>query len=144
LIFKAIDAMMLSSPPPFKKERIMARDIHTHGAVNKIDLRRIFREIRQDVESAFSRETLTELYKQAGYYITLTHATPIDEKIDRTIKIERGITEREFARTVRKINQRAKKIGLEADFNESWEQLATNQSEAEGDSLLEPEQRQGE
>jgi hypothetical protein len=119
----------------------MARDTHLrHGAVNKIDLRRIFREIREDVESAASRQTLTELYKQAGYYITLTHATPIDEKVDGTIKIERGIAEREFARTVRKINERAKKIGLEAGFNESWEQLATNQYEAEGDSLLETEE----
>ena len=118
----------------------MAGDTHIHGEVNKIDLRRIFREIREDVESANSREALTELYKQTGYYITLTHASPIDEKFDKNIKTQRGIAEREFARTVRKINQRAKKIGTEADFNESWDQLATNHYEAEGRNLLEPEE----
>lgn len=123
----------------------MNRDTHLQpGEVNKIDLRRIFQEIREDVEKATTREALTELYKQTGYYITLTHATPINEKVDRTVKIERGIAEREFAKTVRKINDRAKKIGTEADFNESWEQLATNNYEAEGRNLLEPEESVGE
>ena len=121
----------------------MAGDTHTDSEVNKINLRQIFREIREDVEQVTTREALTELYKQAGYYITLTHSTPIDEKVDRTIKIQRGITEREFARTVRKINQRAKKIGMEAGFNESWDQLATNNYEAEGRNLLEPEESVG-
>jgi hypothetical protein len=123
----------------------MARDTHLQpGKVNKIDLRRIFREIREDVEKATSHEALTVLYKQTGYDITLTHATPINEKVDRTVKMQRGIAEREFARTVRKINQRAKKIGTEADFNESWEQLATNNYEAEGQNLLEAEESVGE
>ena len=122
----------------------MAGDPPTDSEVNKINLRQIFREIREDVEQVTTREALTELYKQAGYYITLTHSTPIDEKVDRTIKTQRGITEREFARTVRKINQRAKKIGTEADFNESWDQLATNKYEADGRNLLEPEESVGE
>ena len=123
----------------------MTRDTGTQqGDVNKIDLRRIYREIRADVEKATSREALTELYKQTGYYITLTHATPVNEKVDRTVKARRGIAEREFARTVRKINQRAKKIGVEADYNESWEKLATNDYEAEGRNLLEPEESVGE
>jgi hypothetical protein len=116
----------------------MARDPHIHGEVNKIDLRRIFRELREDVEKATSRKDLTELYKRTGYMITLTHATPIDEKLDRTIKIQRGIAEREFARTVRKINNRAKKIGIEANYNERWEELATNSYEAEDENLPEP------
>lgn len=118
----------------------MRRDTHLqHGEVNKIDLRQTFRQIREDVEKATSRKDLTELYKRTGYMITLTHATPIDEKFDRTIKIERGIAEREFARTVRKINQKAKKIGTEANYNETWEALATNGYEAEGENLLEPQ-----
>ena len=117
----------------------MAGDTHLHGKVNKIDLRRIFRSIREDVEKATSRKDLTELYKRTGYMITLTHATPIDEKFDRTIKIERGIAEREFARTARKINQRAKKIGIEANYSETWEALATNGYEAEEENLLEPD-----
>ena len=123
----------------------MTTDTHLQqGEVNKIDLRGRFREIRDEVEKAESREDLTRLYKHAGYMITLTHATPIDEKIDRTVKIERGIAEREFTRTVRKINNRAKKIGVEAGFNESWEQLTTNDYEGEGRNLLEPEESEGE
>ena len=124
-----------------RKIEVMAKDTHIHGEVNKIDLRRIFREIREDVEKATSRKDLTELYKRTGYMITLTHATPIDEKFDRTIKIQRGIAEREFARTVRKINNRAKKIGIEANYNERWEELATSGYEAEDENLLEPQSK---
>jgi len=123
----------------------MAKDKHLQpGEVNKIDLRGIFGKIREDVEQATTRETLNELYKQTGYMITLTHATPINEKVDKTVKLQRGIAEQEFARTVRKINNRAKKLGVEADYNESWEQLATNDYEAEGQNLLKPEEGIGE
>ena len=108
------------------------------GEVNKIDLRRIFREIRKDIETVTSHKDLTELYKQAGYMITLTHATPINEKFDNSVKIERGIAEREFATTVRKINEQAKKIGTEPNYNENWETLATSGYEAEDENLLEP------
>ena len=117
----------------------MTRDTRIHGEVNKIDLRRIFREIRKDIEEATSRRILTELYKQAGYMITLTHSTPINEKFGNPVKIDRRIAEGEFARTVRKINQQAKKIGTEPNFNESWETLATNGYEAEDENLLEPQ-----
>lgn len=123
----------------------MAKDTHLqHGEVNKIDLRQAFRQIRDDVEKATSRKDLTELYKRTGYMITLTHATPINEKFDRTIKTERGIAEREFARTVRKINQKAKKIGTEANYNEKWEELATSGYEAEDQNGLKPEETVGE
>jgi hypothetical protein len=117
----------------------MTRDTPIPGKVNKIDLGRIFGEIRKDIEEATSRKELTELYKQAGYMITLTHATPINEKSGNPVQIERGIAEREFARTVRKINEQAKKIGTEPNYNESWETVATNSYEAEGENLLEPQ-----
>ncbi len=117
----------------------MKKDTLIPGEVNKIDLRRVFRDIRKDIEEATSRRILTELYKQAGYMITLTHSTPINEKFGNPVKIERGIAEREFARTVRKINQQAKKIGTEPNYNESWETLATNGYEAEDENLLEPQ-----
>ena len=117
----------------------MTRDIPIPGEVNKIDFRRIFREIRKDVEEATSRRILTELYKQAGYMITLTHSTPINEKFGNPVNIERRIAESEFARTVRKINQQAKRIGTEPNYNESWETLATSGYEAEDENLLEPQ-----
>jgi hypothetical protein len=123
----------------FQRSEMMARDTHIHNEVNKIDLRRIFREIRKDVEKATSRKDLTELYNQAGYMITLTHATPINEKFGGPVKLQRRLAEREFATTARKINNQAKKIGTGADYNEKWETLATNGYEAEGENLLEPQ-----
>ena len=117
----------------------MAGETYIPSKGGKIDVRRIFREIREGVEKATSRKELIELYKHAGYMITLTHATPVNEKVGGTVKIERGITEREFARTARKINNRAKKIGTEPDFNETWQELATHGDAAEDKTLLEPQ-----
>jgi hypothetical protein len=54
---------------------LMAQDTHIYEEVNsKTGLKRIFMEIRHDVKEAKSRPELTELYKRAGYLITLTHA----------------------------------------------------------------------
>ena len=103
------------------------------------DLHQVFREIREDVEKAQTREELTELYKRTGYMITMTHATPVEEKHDREMKNRRKTTEHEFAVTVRRINRRAKEIGVEADYNENWDGLASNGYEAEGENLLEAE-----
>ena len=118
----------------------MTRDHRYSEIDDKADLRRIFREIREDVEKATTRENLTELYKRTGYMITMTHATPLEEKHDREMKRRREITETEFATTVRAINNRAKNIGTEADYNENWDGLASNGYEAEGENLLEAEE----
>jgi len=108
---------------------------------DRTDLNRTFREIRQALEKAQSREDLTELYKQSVYMILMTHSTPVDEK-DREMKRRRETTEQEFARTVRMINERAKEIGIEADYDEDWEKLATNGYKTEGENL-ETENRTG-
>jgi hypothetical protein len=53
----------------------MATDRHINGEVhNKTDLKKIFTAIRHDTDKASSRPVLTELYKRAGYLITLSHA----------------------------------------------------------------------
>ena len=118
----------------------MATDTRTHDETHKEkDLHQVFQEIREDVEKAQSREDLTELYKRTGYMITMTHATPVEEKHDREMKRRRETTESEFARTVRAINRRAKEIGTESDYNENWDGLASNGYEAEGENLLEAE-----
>ena len=96
-----------------------------------------FREIRGAIEQAGSQEDLTELYKRSVYLILMTHSSPLDEKVDRELKRRRETTEREFARTVHMINQRAKEIGLEADYSENWKNIATNGYEREGENLLE-------
>ena len=87
---------------------------------NKSDMKKVLLEIRHDVDRANSRPALTELYKRAGYLITLTHAPAWKEKFGREAMALRKLGEVEFGKTARKINSQAKKIGEDADFDEKW------------------------
>jgi hypothetical protein len=99
----------------------MIGDRHIYGEVkNKTDMKRVFSHIRHDVDSAASRPGLTELYKRAGYLITLTHAPSWHQKFGKDAAALRQIGEDEFRRTARKINRRAAAIGAEADYDDSW------------------------
>jgi hypothetical protein len=99
----------------------MATDRRIYGEIkNKTDMRKVFSEIRKDVQHARSRPALTELYKRAGYLITLTHAPSWKEKFGREASELRQLGEKEFTTTAKKINSQAKKIGAEADFDEKW------------------------
>ena len=98
------------------------------------DVRHTFKDIRDALEKATTQEDLTELYKQTVYMILMTHSSPVNEK-DREMKRRRETAEREFARTIRMINRQAKKIGVEADYSEDWEKIATNGYETEGENL---------
>src|SRR5512138_292370 len=99
----------------------MATDRHIYGEIkNKSDMRKVFTSIRRDVTHARSRPALSELYKRAGYLITLTHAPSWRKKFGGEARELRSLGEEEFGRTARKINSQAKKIGAEADFDEKW------------------------
>lgn len=99
----------------------MAHDTHVYGEVNsQTGLKHVFREIRHDVDGAKSRPDLTELYRRAGYLITLTHAPSWEEKWGKKAPQLRGIAEKEFTTTARRINRRARQIGTEADYDEKW------------------------
>lgn len=99
----------------------MAHDTHVYGEVNsKTGLKKIFTEIRQDVEKAKSRGDLTELYRRAGYLITLTHAPSWGEKFGKEAAHLRTVAKEEFATTARKINRRAEAVGTDGDYDESW------------------------
>lgn len=106
------------------------------------DVRRTFKDIRDALEKAETKEDLTELYKQTVYMILMTHSSPVNEK-DREMKRRRESTEREFARTVRRINRQAKKIGVEPDYSEDWEKISTNGYETEKENLLEAQKEVG-
>ena len=95
---------------------------HVYGEVNnEADLRRIFSLIRDDVEKAKSREQLTELYRRAGYLVTLTRSPAWKKKFGADEADEMmEIGEREFTRTVRATNTRAEEIETEADYDETW------------------------
>lgn len=99
----------------------MAKDTHIYGEVdNKTDLKKVFSEIRQDVENANTRSGLTELYRRAGYLITLTNASSWEKKFGDEIDDIRETAEEEFGKTARKINSQAEKIGTDADYDEKW------------------------
>jgi len=99
----------------------MAEDRHIYGEVNsKTGLRKIFLNIRHDVESASSRPALTELYKRAGYLITLTHAPSWQEKFGKDATKLRAVGKEEFRKTAKKINRRAAQIGTEANYDDTW------------------------
>jgi hypothetical protein len=99
----------------------MGQDPHIYGKVeSQTGLKTIFKEIRRDIDKTHSRPDLTELYKRAGYLITLTHAPSWEEKFGNEVAALRKAAEKEFGTTVRKINRRAKQIGTEADYDEQW------------------------
>ena len=99
----------------------MAEDRHIYGTVNsKTGMKRVFGDIRRDIEDAKSRPALTELYKRAGYMITLTYAPSWEEKFGRDAGTLRRVGQDEFRKTARKINQRAEAIGTDADYDEQW------------------------
>jgi hypothetical protein len=99
----------------------MITDRHIYGEVNNTTgFKRVFTGIRRDVDSAASRPALTELYKRAGYLITLTHAPSWQEKFGKKASGLRKVGEEEFRKTARKINRRAAQIGTETDYDEKW------------------------
>ena len=99
----------------------MAQDRHVYGEVkSKTDLKHIFLAIRGNVGQARSRKSLTELYKRAGYLITLTHAPSWRESFGNKADQLRTTAEAEFGATARKINRQARAIGTAADYDETW------------------------
>src|SRR6266404_4259215 len=104
-----------------RRTTAMAHDTHVYGEVNsQTGLKRVFQDIRHDIDEAKSRPDLTELYKRAGYLITLTHAPSWEEKWGTEATKLRGVAKKEFSTTARKINRRARQIGAEADYDEKW------------------------
>jgi hypothetical protein len=99
----------------------MAQDTHIYGEVeNQTDLKKVFLEIRRDVAQAKSRPALSELYKRAGYLITLTYAPSWETKFGSEATKLRQVAKKEFTNTARNINRRAKEIGTNPDYDEHW------------------------
>lgn len=100
----------------------MTNDPHVYGKIDsEAGMRGTFLKIRHDVAIAESRPVLTKLYRRAGYLITLTFAPSWQEKFGtEEATVLRAVGEDEFARTARKINQRAIQVGTEADYDEKW------------------------
>lgn len=96
------------------KERVYG-EVNSEG-----DLRRIDAAIRAEVATAASREDLTRLYRRAEYLITLTYAPAWEKKFGSQVDALRKIAATEFSATAAAINQRAKALGIPADYDETW------------------------
>lgn len=102
----------------------MTQDTHVYGEIdNKTNMIEVFREIRKDVASASDRSALTELYRRAGYLITLSYSQAWQKKFGDDIKEIRSTAENEFRTTVKKINSRAEDIGTDADYDDEWGEM---------------------
>jgi len=99
----------------------MTHDRHISGKIDsEAGMRQVFSDIRHDVANAGSRPALTELYRRAGYLITLTFAPSWQKKFGPNDVVLRKVAEEEFHKTAREINRRAMRIGTEADYHETW------------------------
>jgi hypothetical protein len=99
----------------------MSTKEQVYGEVDSLgDLRRIFAQIRSEVAMAASREELTELYRRAGYLVTLTYSPAWKKKFGDEVAQLREIAEQEFSRTAHKINERAKALGFDRHYDEEW------------------------
>jgi hypothetical protein len=86
----------------------------------KADIDKIFSEIRGDIKNAKSRATLTELYRRAGYLITLTYAPSWEERFGHKAASLRKEAEADFRETVKRLNKHAESIGEKGDYDEAW------------------------
>ncbi len=104
------------------------KDIHHHhggapvyGHVDdKADIDKIFSEIRGDIGHARSRKTLTELYRRAGYLITLTYAASWEKHFGDKAAGLRAKAGDDFRATVKEINAHARSIGEKDDYDAAW------------------------
>ncbi len=107
--------------------------IHTkHGSKpvyghvgSKADIDSIFGEIRGDLHHAKSRETLTELYRRAGYLITLTYAPSWEERFGDRAAGLRHEAEADFRKLAKQINAKAEDIGVAGDYDDKWGKMKT-------------------
>lgn len=102
-----------------RKAKEADRNIYGHVG-SRADIDKIFNKIRTDISNAKGRPALTELYKRAGYMITLTYAPSWEERFGKQAASLRKEAEKEFHKTARLINKQADKIGTEADYDEEW------------------------
>ncbi len=96
------------------------KDVRYGHVKSKADIDKIFSEIREDIVQARSREALTELYRRAGYLITLTYAKSWEQHLGDKAAGVRHEAEEDFRKTARLINDRAARIGIKADYDEAW------------------------
>ena len=100
-------------------EKHGSKPVYGHVS-SQADVDKIFGEIRDDLAHAKSRATLTELYRRAGYLITLTYAKSWEDRFGDKASSLRKAAEADFRKLVKSLNAHAEKIGEEGDYDENW------------------------
>ena len=90
-------------------------DVHS-----RTGMRAAFREIRRDISAARSPSALQELYRRAGYVVSLTYEPTWHERFGEALEEIRGLAIEEFARSTRAINRRAERMGTDARYDDHW------------------------
>jgi hypothetical protein len=92
------------------------------------DLSKIFRAIREEVDVADSRPTLTELYRRAGDLVSLTHTPSWEQQVGERAEELRRIGEEEFRLTAKQINRKASELGTMPNYDEVWHEARDGHS----------------
>ena len=87
---------------------------------NAADLRQIFAAIQRELPQATTRDDLTRLYRRAEYLVTLTYAPTWQQKFGDQLPGLRQVAERDFGTTAGAINERARTLGVAADYDATW------------------------
>jgi hypothetical protein len=82
------------------------------------DCERIFHNICREVDRAKTPSLLAELYRHAGNLVMLFESPVWESKFGKDVAIFQEAGNLEFRTVARRLNQRAKQIGLESNFNE--------------------------
>ncbi|MGE3857108.1 MAG: hypothetical protein AB7G21_09155 [Dehalococcoidia bacterium] len=91
-------------------------DVHSRTA-----LRAAFREIRRDIGTARSPSALQELYRRAGYVVSLTYEPSWRDRFGDELDEIRRLATEEFARSARAINRRSDALGSDARYELRWD-----------------------
>jgi hypothetical protein len=88
---------------------------------SKDDFLKAFTSIRGDVGKAKTGADLSDLHEKAGGLMNLTKDNSWLSKAGDVGNLG-DLAKNEYARTSQKINERAREIGADANFSETWQE----------------------
>lgn len=91
---------------------------HIYGEVDSpADVRKINRQIREEMDQVTKREQLTELKKRSDYLCTLAEAPSWKDKFGARIREIQEVAKAEERKTTDHANEVARRHGWDADYD---------------------------
>lgn len=84
------------------------------------DMKQVYADIRGEIPEARSRRKLSTIYRQALSVITHSHTATWEKKYGDLLPKLRATAEKEFTKTIKLLNKRAKALGTEPDYDETY------------------------